>query len=416
MKPERGAGMETSGSRRVEDHVHAVRELLENCFAGVEQLPLADGLNRRLAVDIKAPVSLPMFRNSQMDGYAVASAETRSGHRFVVSDPVPAGHAAPDHQPGTAVPVMTGAMLPPGADAVVPIELAEPNRFFPAGTETDVGLPPNIPAGQFVRPEGSDIRVGELALRAGQVLGPAQLGLAAALGVASITVRRRPRILLLSTGDEVVPPGGVLAAGQIYDANTTILGASLEEAGADVLVREITADSVPEFLATLDSVVAETDVDVIITTGGISAGAYEVVRQALDARGVDFGSLNMQPGGPQAIGRYAGVPFLGFPGNPVSAWVSFEVLLRPVLAELGVAVRARQRRTAVLTEPLDSPRGKHQFRRALLVDGTVRPLGGPGSHLLRAMSDANSLIHVPPKVERLESGETVDVLLTDTER
>ncbi|GAA1344619.1 hypothetical protein GCM10009611_19900 [Arthrobacter roseus] len=267
-----------------------------------------------------------------------------------------------------------------------------------------------------MRSEGSDIRERELALGAGQILGPAQLGLAAALGVASVTARRRPRTLLLSTGDEVVPPGDVLAAGQIYDANTTILGASLEEAGVDVLVREISADSVPSFLATLDAVVAEADVDIIITTGGISAGAYEVVRQALDVRGVSFVSVNMQPGGPQAIGRYAGVPFVGFPGNPVSAWVSFEILLRPVLWDLGVAVQARHRRAAVLTEPLDSPRGKHQFRRALLEGGSVRPLGGPGSHLLRAMSDANALIHIPPPVERLETGDTVEVLLTGTER
>ncbi len=407
--------MEASRLRCIEDHVEALHQLLEGCFDGVEQLPLASCLNRRLAADIHAPVSLPLFRNSQMDGYAVASSETRILHTFDVAEPVPAGHASQDHQAGTAVPVMTGAMLPSGADAVVPIELADPHHFVPVGTRATVQLPPDIPAGQFVRPQGSDIREGELALRSGQVLGPAQLGLAAALGIASIAVRRRPRILLLSTGDEVVPPGSFRAVGQIYDANTTIIGASLEESGADVLFREISADSVPSFLATLDSVVAEAGIDLIITTGGISAGAYEVVRQALDARGVAFIAVNMQPGGPQAIGRYAGVPFVGFPGNPVSAWVSFEVLLRPVLCDLGVATHARHRHTAVLTEPLNSPRGKHQFRRALLVGARVRPLGGPGSHLLRSMSDANALIHIPPQVERMAAGESVDVVLTGAE-
>ncbi len=412
---ERGTGMGTSGSTRVEDHAQAVRELLQGIADGVEQVSLLDALGRRLATDLQAPVNLPMFDNSQMDGYAVSSVETIHGEPLTVVPPVPAGYAAPAHLPGTAVPVMTGAMMPPGADAVVPIEQAVPDEFLPAGTDFEVRLPANVPAGQFVRSSGTDIRAGELALPANRLLGPAQLGLAAALGIDFLPVRRRPRILLISTGDEIVRPGGVLRAGQIFDANSTILAASCQEAGAEVLMREISVDSVEAFLGTLDRVLAENDVDLVVTSGGISAGAYEVVRQALEAKGVRFGPVNIQPGGPQAIGTYLGVPFLGFPGNPVSAWVSFEVFLRPVLADLGTGVPARRRFTALVGESLDSPRGKHQFRRALVVDGMVRPIGGPGSHLLRAMSEANALIHIQPDVERLEMGESVDVMMTGFE-
>jgi molybdopterin molybdotransferase len=394
----------------VEAHRESVRRLLAPLRTPdrIERLGLLAALGRGLAADVAAPVDLPPFANSQMDGFAVRSADLAGdGTELRVGAPIPAGTAPDNLAPGTAAPIMTGAMMPPGADAVVPIEQALPDSFPAPGEPATVTLPA-APAGNFVRPAGSDIRAGEPALAAGTFLGPGQLGLLAALGLTQVAVYRAPRILLVTTGDEVVEPGSPLGPGKIYDSNATLLEASMRQAGLDVTRTGISTDR-PEELAGLLRRHAP-DADLIVTTGGVSKGAYEVVRQAMEGQDVEFLGVAMQPGGPQGIGTFDGVPLLGFPGNPVSCLISFEMFLRPVLGGLFGSPAARPAVRARLAETLTSPRGKHQVRRGTLgPDGTVRLEGGAGSHLVSALARSNALIHVPEGIADLATGAEVEV-------
>lgn len=412
------------GSRAhpVEEHQEAVRALLaEGLRPRVEKRLLGGALGRILAQTVRAPRSLPPFANSQMDGYAVrtadlADAPAGSTVTLPVAEPIPAGTAAPRLEPGAAAPIMTGAMLPAGADAVVPIERSVPDTFYPAGERDGVlvGLPAGVPAGQYIRAAGSDIAAGTVALREGARLGPAQLGLLAALGIAEIPVRAPVRVLLLSTGDEVVEPGRELAAGQIHDANTTLLAASLLGAGAEVIQSRILADTPRGFLSALRGDLSGGQADLVVTSGGISKGAYEVVRMALAAEGVQFCSVAMQPGGPQGIGTVDGIPFLAFPGNPVSALVSFEVFLRPALTALTGLPVPRTALTAVLAGgAAASPKGKMQVRRGTYTDGRVELTGGPGSHLVHALAASNALVLIPEETEHVAEGSQVAVWLLE---
>lgn len=439
-----GRPAQARSPRSVAEHRDAVLNLLAAGFRertpGTEDTELTSARGRILAADVAAPGSLPPFANSQMDGYAVHSADlaaagTGTGEsaalvELAVAAPIPAGSEPPALARGTAAPIMTGAMLPPGADAVVPIEKAVPDSF-PApesASRTDSGvasppavrLPAGVPAGQFVRGAGSDIKAGDPALTAGTVLGPGQLGLLAALGLDRVTVSARPRVLLLTTGDEVVPPGHPLQPGQIHDANTTLLRSLLEEAGAQVQLSRVLADSPQEFRDRLHADLAEGQPDLVITSGGISKGAYEVVKQGLEAENVHFLSVAMQPGGPQGIGRVAGVPFLAFPGNPVSAVVSFEMFLRPALSRVTGLPRPRLQLRAALRGDAGSPAGKHQVRRGRYLPpavpggtGEVELVGGPGSHLVHALAASNALVHLPAGRESFPAGTEVTVWLLD---
>ncbi|HSO16477.1 MAG TPA: gephyrin-like molybdotransferase Glp [Arthrobacter sp.] len=394
----------------VEAHRESVRTLLSPLRTPdrIERLPLLAALGRGLAADVVAPLDLPPFANSQMDGYAVRSADLPGGgSELRVVAPVPAGAAPAELAPGTAAPIMTGAMMPPGADAVVPIEQAVPSSFPVPGAPATVRLPA-VPARNFVRDAGSDIRTGERALAAGTFLGPGQLGLLAALGFTDVPVYRALRILLVTTGDEVVEPGGPLGPGKIYDANSTLLESSMRQAGLAVTRTGISTDRPEELAGLLRRHAA--DVDLIVTTGGVSQGAYEVVRQAMEGRDVAFFGVAMQPGGPQGIGTFDGVPVLGFPGNPVSCLVSFEMFLRPALGDLFGSPAPRPVVRARLADALTSPPGKHQVRRgSVLPDGTVRLEGGAGSHLVSALAHSNALIQVPEGIAALAEGAEVEV-------
>ena len=234
------------------------------------------------------------------------------------------------------------------------------------------------------------------------------MGLLAALGFTDVPVYRALRILLVTTGDEVVEPGSPLGPGKIYDSNATLLESSMRQAGLDVTRTGISTDR-PEELAVLLRRHAA-DVDLIVTTGGVSKGAYEVVRQAMEGHDVDFLGVAMQPGGPQGIGTFDGVPVLGFPGNPVSCLVSFEMFLRPALGDLFGSPAPRPVVRARLAEALASPPGKHQVRRGtVLPDGTVRLEGGAGSHLVSALAHSNALIQVPEGIAALAEGAEVEV-------
>ncbi|GDY30234.1 molybdopterin molybdenumtransferase [Gandjariella thermophila] len=374
------------------------------------RLPLADCLGLALAEDLTAPIPLPSFDNSAMDGYAVRSVDVAGASQdrpveLPVAEDVPAGRTdLVPLQPGTAHRIMTGAPVPPGADAVVPVEHTD------AGTERVRFLSAAAP-GRNVRKAGEDVTEGATVLAAGTELGPAQLGLAAAVGRAELAVHRRPRVLVLSTGSELVEPGARLQPGQIYESNGIMLAAAVREAGGEAELLRFVPDDVAEFRAALSPRLST--VDLVLTSGGVSAGAYEVVKDALAEHGVRFTKVAVQPGMPQGAGRYLGVPVVTLPGNPVSSHVSFEVFVRPALrAAAGHAQPHRPRLSAELAEAVRSPRGRRQYLRGDHdpATGRVRPVGGPGSHLLGSLAVANCLIEIPEQVTELPQGSTVGVV------
>jgi molybdopterin molybdotransferase len=270
--------------------------------------------------------------------------------------------------------------------------------------------------GAHIRRIGEDVVGGSVALAAGTVLGHAQLGLAAAVGLAEVRVHRPLRVLVASTGTELIDAPAPLRHGQIYESNSVMLAAAIRGLGCEVEVVRSVADDVEEFRKVIEPRLAS--VDLLVTSGGVSAGAYEVVKDALTGQGVEFAKVAMQPGGPQGCGRWQGVPVVTLPGNPVSVLVSFEAFLRPaLLAAMGHADIRRRQVRARLTEAMTSPAGRRQYRRGVFtpldreVTGVVGPRGGPGSHLLAAFTQANCLIVLPEDVSSVAEGDEVDVLL-----
>lgn len=391
--------------RSVEDHRRVVAELITP--RPPVALPLADALGLVLADDVVAPLSLPGFDNSAMDGYAVLATDVAAAGqdtpvRLPVAEDIPAGRTdIPTLTAGTAHRIMTGAPLPPGATAVVPVEATD-------GATDTVTIRSAPREGQHVRRAGEDVTAGTTVLRAGQVVTPAALGLAAALGLGELTVVPRQRVLVVSTGTELVGPGVPLQPGQIYESNGVMLAAAVRDAGADVTASPMSGDDVEAFRETLRGHVAEADL--ILTTGGVSAGAYEVVKDALGSGDVEFVKVAMQPGMPQGAGTLDGVPVVTLPGNPVSALVSFEVFVRPALrTAMGRPDAERPRREAVLTEDLISPRGKRQFRRGVLDGDAVTSYGPPASHHLRWLASANCLLELGEEVDSVNAGSRVQV-------
>lgn len=425
--------------RSYAEHQRAVHELLDPLAARLEAaggspVAVAGGdhggraLGRVLARDVHSPAALPGFDNSQMDGYAVRSHELAAARpgtpvRLDVGPTSAAGDAPFALAPGTASPVMTGAAIPDGADAVVPIEVAEPSSFIGLGAGRHdspdgsvVAFTAPVEPGAFIRRVGSDIAAGALLLVAGTRLGPAQLGSLAAAGVTEVLVRRRLRVLLVSTGHELRAPGAPLGPGQIHDANTTMLGAALRGCGVEV-VEAIASDDAASVRGVLEA--SAPAVDLVVTTGGASAGAFEVVREALAPLGVEFVKVAIQPGGPQGLGTArlgaAGVeaPVVSFPGNPVSALVSFELFLRPVLRRLEGLAPDRHRARLPLAHEVVSPRAKHQVRRGVIDGAGAVEVGAPSSHLLHAYAQATVLVHLPVGVDALPAGAAVDVWRID---
>ena len=376
---------------------------------------LADSLGLVLADDVIAPLSLPVFDNSAMDGYAVRvedviGADPVNPVKLPVAEDIPAGRTdLLTLAPGTAHRIMTGAPMPSGATAVIAVESTD------AGIDT-VTISASAKPGQHIRGAGGDVTIGSTVLRAGDTVTPAALGLVAALGLGELAVIPRQRVLVISTGSELVAAGTALQPGQIYESNAVMLAAAVSDAGAEVVGVVTCDDDVARFTALLDAYAGQTDL--IITSGGVSAGAYEVVKDALGGgsgpdRGVEFVKVAMQPGMPQGAGRTpGGSAIVTLPGNPVSALVSFEVFIRPALrAAMNFVQPNRPHRTAVLAEDLTSPSGKRQFRRGVYnpADGTVVSYGPPASHHLRWLASANCLLDIAEDITELAAGEQVEL-------
>lgn len=390
--------------RTVDEHAARIAALVGPALARheTEFVPLRAARGRVTSEPVVTVGPLPPFRNAQMDGYAARYADIR---RTPVLLPVDGVVAAAPTSPavlevGHLLKVMTGAPVPEGADCVVPVEQT---------VEEDGGvriLRP-VDAGAFVRDAGSDALPGTVVVPPATRLAPRHVAAAAAAGVAEVAVRRRPRVAVIATGAEVVPPGTPLTLGQVHDVNGVTLAALAEEAGAEVVSVELTPDEPAAFEQTLQRAVA--GADLVLTAGGVSKGDFEVVRQVLEPLGADVTEIAMQPGGPQGSASVRGTPVVCFPGNPVSAQVSFTVFLRPLLrAAVGLPPVAAV--TMPLAEGVHSPRGKRQWLRGVVEDGAVRPVGGPGSHLVVAMAAADVLIDVPADADFVGAGSVVPVL------
>ena len=394
---------------------------LADVLDGVRPLPtvtatLIDALGAVLAQDLRSEIDLPVFTNSAMDGYAVrrtdlAGATESNPVTMTVTGDVGAGTVAPTAVPGSAVRVMTGAPLPAGADAVVPVEWTD------AGVAVVKILRRPAPSAN-IRAQGEDVPRGSVVLREGAIIDTAAIGLIASIGASHVTVHRRPHVLILSTGSELVAPGSTLGPAQIFDSNSVMLAGAVRQLGGTFRQLSAAPDDADALLQVLH---AELDgVDLVLTSGGISVGAYDVVKEALSALGtVTFERVAMQPGKPQGHGvlGHERVPVLTLPGNPVSAFVSFQVFVGPVLRRLQghrdvtcPTVRAR------LRAPLTSPDGRRQFVRVDLTtehgEHIATPVGGSGSHLVGALARANALAIVPEHVTRMAAGDDIEVMVS----
>lgn len=387
----------------VAEHESRVRALLDPLRTrDAETVPLHAALGRVTASDIVTPIPLPPFRNSQMDGFAVRAAEVADAP---VDLPVAGAVAAAPGEPaplapGTAVRIMTGAPMQVGADAVVPVE-----DTTVSGSIVSIARP--RAAGEYVRDIGSDLPAGAIIVPAGVRLASRHLGALAASGLAAVAVRSRVRVGVVSTGSELVDLGDPLGPGQIFDSNGTALAAAVEASGANLCGTTRVGDQAEDFRVLLDRTV-DGGAELILTSGGISQGEYEVVRETLEPLGAHVDVLAMQPGGPQATATYRGVPVICFPGNPVSSQLSFLLFVEPVLREIA-GLPPRSRTPRILDAPLASVAGKRQFLRGrVLPDGRVTTLGGPSSHLVAALAAADVLLDIPEDATELPAGATVE--------
>ncbi|WP_369260077.1 MULTISPECIES: gephyrin-like molybdotransferase Glp [unclassified Streptomyces] len=428
-----------------QDHLWSVDDHLEDILATVRplepiELQLLDAQGCVLVEDVTVPVSLPPFDNSSMDGYAVRVADVAGASEeypavlTVVGD-VAAGQAEqPYVGPGQAARIMTGAPLPPGAEAVVPVEWTDgglgegpvsgmrARSAAPEGASGQVQVHRPAQARAHVRAKGSDVKAGDRALEAGTILGPPQIGLLAAIGRGTVRVRPRPRVVVMSTGSELVQPDEELGTGQIYDSNSFALCAAARDAGAIAYRVGAVADDAETLRSTIEDQLIRADM--LVTTGGVSVGAYDVVKEALSSvgdedeagSGIEFRKLAMQPGKPQGFGSIGPdhTPLLALPGNPVSSYVSFELFVRPAIrALMGLkdVHRPTTRATLNADKALTSPAGRRQFLRGTYADGEVTPVGGAGSHLVAALAHADALIVVPEDDTSVEPGAEVEVVL-----
>jgi molybdopterin molybdotransferase len=378
------------------------------------QLPLQEAHGCVLAEDLVAERDIPDFASSAMDGFAVRASEVAEASPASPVELRIVGRALIGRRPestvggGEAVRIATGAPIPAGADTIVPIEDCEV-----LGERVRILAP--SPEGKHIRPSGEDVRGGELLVRAGRRLGAPELGLLATAGISHPPVHPRPRVVVLSTGDELIPPTQRPEYGQVRDSHAYTLYGALREVGAVPVMAGIVGDEPDELRETVLNHLVQADA--YVSSGGVSVGERDVVKAAFFRRGdVEFFKVAMQPGMPQGFGHIEGKPYFGLPGNPVSVFVSFEVFIRPALLKMmGRANLFRPQITARLEADVSGPRGKTQFARVIVRrdgDGYLaKPTGGRGSNLIATVSRANGLAIVPQGVETAPAGSEVDVML-----
>ena len=377
-----------------------------------EDVPLREAAGWVLAEEVRATTDVPGFTNSAMDGYAVlaqdvAAAGPANPVRLPLRGEVRAG-VAPPHplQAGTAIRIMTGAPVPAGADAVVRVEDT-------AEEDGAVLVRASVSAGTSLRAAGSDLRAGDLVAAPGRVLSPGVIGVCAAAGRTSLRCLRRPSVMVLTTGDELRDVGEPLGPGQIVNTNRYTLAAAVEEAGGLVLDAGVAPDEREEIAAALRQADAA---DLVISSGGVSMGTYDLVRDLLAQEGrIDFWQVALRPGKPLAFGSVRGVPLIGLPGNPVSSLVAFELFARPALLKMQAREdRERPRLWARTEDALSSPPHLEQYFRGIARrqdDGiSVRLTGDQGSHVLRSMADANCLVILPLEIGQIPAGERVEII------
>ena len=389
-----------------------------------ERAPVLESLGRVLAEDVHADEDIPPYANSAMDGYAVRAADTVGAGRerpirLHVVGGVAAGYVAEAQvTPGTTIRIMTGAPLPPGADAVVKVEDTEMQGEW-------VNVFAEAPQGQYVRPAGEDVRRGELVLRQGTAIRPQEIGMLAALGQKEVLVTRRPRVGILATGDEVVPLDAPLAPGKIRDANSYSNAAQVFKCGGIPVMLGIARDRVEDLTEKIRAGLAQ-NVDLFLTSGGVSVGDFDLVKEVLAAAGeINFWRVRMKPGKPLAFGRLGpsigsgrSVPVLGLPGNPVSVMVSFELFVRPVILKLlGVTEWERPTVEATLMDELRHKDSRRHYLRVRVEqhEGKYQAhlTGGQGSGILSSMVKADGLAIIPEDWDHAPAGARVRVMRLD---
>ncbi len=387
-------------------------------------LPLERLSGRVVASDIIAQTDLPLFDNSSVDGFAlretdVADANPASPRTLnVVADIRAGSYSAVPIKVGETARIMTGAPLPPSADAVVMVEDTDFNVRSP-GTPAPqtVAIYKPIQPGDNVRHRGDDLHAGDQVFAAGTLLRAQEVGLLAMLGLLEVPVYRSPKVALLSSGDELLPVDAVLAPGKIHDANSYILAILSESAGVELVRLGVASDSEADLRSRLERAVDE-KVDVIISSAGVSVGAFDYVKLVVEANGeLEFWKVNLRPGKPLAFGRYHGIPFFGLPGNPVSAFVAFEIFVRPALDKLsGKTPRSPLRQKARLAEPLESD-GRESYLRAVVTEEhgqlLARLTGHQGSGNIFSLVQANALLIVPSGVKSLPATSEVEIWLIE---
>jgi molybdopterin molybdotransferase len=400
--------------------VNEARERILSHFPtkGTETIPLVSCASRVLGTDIRAEHDLPSFDNSAMDGFAIRSEDTTASPTTltVVAD-IPAG-SAPDVTlaPGQAARIMTGARMPSGADAVIPVEDTDYNhREAGSPPPQTVSFNKSINAGTNVRPRGMDVRSGEVVLQKGRTLKPQDLGVLAMLGVASVEVHKKPRAALLSSGDELLEVDAPLESGKIRDSNSYTLAALIESAGGQVIRLGVARDTRESVEGLLENAIRE-DADFILSSAGVSVGAFDFVKEVVESNGaLDFWRVNMRPGKPLAFGEYHGKPFIGLPGNPVSAFVGFEVFVRPVIQQLSGKLDGNRRRVKMRCEEEIVSDGRESYLRAKVREEegilTASLTGHQGSGNLLSLVQADALLIIPAGVKCVPAGQEVEVYL-----
>ncbi len=389
-----------------------------------EPVALLDALGRVIAQPIEALDSLPPFANSSMDGYAVRAADLdniskdRPANLNVIAD-IAAG-SAPDIEigPGSTARIMTGAPMPKGADAVVPVEdTNEPWRDADRPLPDQIEVYRSVLSGDYVRNIGEDIIAGQQILQPGHLLRPQEIGVLASLGVSQVMVYRKPRVAILATGDELIGVDQPLSPGKIRNSNGYAQSAQVIALGAELISLGVAGDSEHNVRDKLRSGVSQ-EADLLVSSAGVSVGAYDVVKAVLEQDGdVGFWRVRMRPGKPLAFGTYSGIPFLGLPGNPVSAMVSFERFVRPVIRKMaGFQNLERPQISVTLTDTIHSD-GRESYIRAIVTkqgqDYQAKTTGSQGSHVMTSMVKANALLVVPEGIKLVSPGEKLDAFMID---